>query len=351
MNQSSKPIRLPVTAPDIAADAGAPEVSKNSCLGLEHPARRGSRSLGPRVLSALLLALSGTRVPLHAANPPAATLIFSTTNSANIHGGVATIGSSGDIYFSTLSSPGTYANVMALNLSGTQPKWTFNAPDFGTNYDMYPVPALDAAGLKLYIGSDVGTFYCLDTSANPAQRVVWQYPPQGYPRLTDKIRSGAALDPNNPLGSTVYFHCNDGYLYALDANTGAQRWRAHTFNEGGPSTNPNKTPPYLQPLSSAPAVSATGIVYVGSKNGTTVMDVTVGPEIEAPVVIGNKAGFTGPPEAIRLTTRPSLLRLIQSIPRSFGRRVLGLWMRTSVLWSAPSLTRRVLFTLPSMGTC
>ena len=269
MKKSSKPIRMPARAPEIAAVASAPEVSKNSCLGLEHPARRGSRSLGPRVLSALLLALSGTRVPLHAANPPAATLIFSTTNSANIHGGVATIGSSGDIYFSTLSSPGTYANVMALNLSGTQPKWTFNAPDFGTNYDMYPVPALDAAGLKLYIGSDVGTFYCLDTSANPAQRVVWQYPPQGYPRLTDKIRSGAALDPNNPLGSTVYFHCNDGYLYALDANTGAQRWRAHTFNESGPSTNPNKNPPYLQPLSSAPAVSATGIVYVELPAGQT----------------------------------------------------------------------------------
>src|SRR5437762_9832428 len=52
------------------------------------------------------------------------------------------------------------------------------------------------------------------------------------PAATDRrIRSGAALDPNNPQGSTVYFQCNDGYLYALDANTGAQRWRAHRSEE------------------------------------------------------------------------------------------------------------------------
>src|SRR5436190_57899 len=269
MNQSSKPIRLPVTAPDIAAVTSAPEVSKNPSLGLEHPARRGSLSLGPRVLSALLLALSGAPVTLNATtNPPAAGLMFTATNNATIHGGVATIGSSGVIYFSTLSSPGppaTNANVMALNLFGSQPKWTFNAPDIGTTYDMYPVPTLDAAGAKLYIGSDAGIFYCRSTT-DGTKATGWT--DFNVPAATDRrIRSGAALDPNNPQGSTVYFQCNDGYLYALDANTGAQRWRAHTFNEGGPPTVPGVNPPYTNTLSSSPVVAADGSVYVGSKNG------------------------------------------------------------------------------------
>src|SRR5207244_2819070 len=162
-------------------------------------------------------------------------------------------------------TPGTKANVTALNLSGTQPRWTFLAPGDGPNYDMYAIPVLDAAGAKLYIGSDYGIFYCLDTAVSPANRVLWQFPPQEQPRLTDKIRSGAALDPNNPLGSTVYFHCNNGYLYALDANTGAQRWTAYTANEGGPPVDPDFV---TQPVSSTPVVDSSGVVYVGPSGGS-----------------------------------------------------------------------------------
>ncbi|PYJ58658.1 MAG: hypothetical protein DME24_15350 [Verrucomicrobia bacterium] len=86
------------------------------------------------------------------------------------------------------------------------------------------------------------------------------------PTGTDKrIRSGAALDPNNPLGPTVYFHCNNGSLYALDANTGALRWSAATGNAGGPPVDATWD---TQPVSSSPVVDSSGVVYVGSADGS-----------------------------------------------------------------------------------
>ncbi|PYK96847.1 MAG: hypothetical protein DME19_18350 [Verrucomicrobia bacterium] len=183
------------------------------------------------------------------------------TNSAPIHG-VATIGISGYIYLSILSTPTIRANVKKLSPSGP-PIWTFNAPGDGTGYDMHAIPVLDAAGTKLYIGSDFGKFSCLNTS-DGSTPVGWT--DFTVPTGTDKrIRSGAALDPNNPLGSTVYFHCNNGYLYALDANTGAQRWTAYTANEGGPPVDPDFV---TQPVSSSPVVDSSGVVFVGSSDGS-----------------------------------------------------------------------------------
>src|SRR5437773_3929965 len=238
---------------------------KNNYALPRTPARTTSQAFFTKRTSiALLLALCSAAITLPAASPPPVTLMYTDPAGASIHGGVATIGTSGYTYLSILSTPGTAANVKKLSTSGAV-QWTFNAPAGGPSYDMYAIPALDAAGAKLYIGSDAGIFYCLDTSLNPANRVVWQFPPAGQPPLTDKIRSGAALDPNNPLGATVYFHCNDAYLYALDANTGAQRWTAATGNAGGPPLSLRWNP---QPVSSSPAVDSSGVVYVGSADGS-----------------------------------------------------------------------------------
>ena len=168
---------------------------------------------------------------------------------------MATIGTSGVTYLTALSANGNPSKLIALNANGTE-KW----PPFTPGTNMYAIPALDAAGAKLYIGSDAGIFYCLNTSVGST---AWSFT---VPSGTDKrIRSGAALDPNNPLGSTVYFHCHNGYLYALDANTGAPRWNAYTANEGGPPVDPDWD---TQPVSSSPAVDSSGVVYVGSADGS-----------------------------------------------------------------------------------
>src|SRR5438094_4377571 len=246
------------------------KMKRNDSL-TRRPARTTAQAFFTKRTSiALLLALCSAPISLPAASPPPATLMYTDPAGASIHGGVATIGPTNTIYFSILSTPTNSAKI--LKLAGNTVVWTFNAPGVGTNYDMYAIPALDAACAKLYICSDYGLCYCLDRSFTPANRVVWQFPPEGEPPLTDKIRSGAALDPNNPLGPTVYFHCNNGYLYALDANTGAQRWNAHTANEGGPPTAPDSQAPggdwNPHPVSSSPVVDSSGVVYVGSADGS-----------------------------------------------------------------------------------
>lgn len=240
------------------------------------PARGISRGL-PRVTSVILLAASAlTASHSFAATPPAATQIYTTAGSgqATIHGGTATYGASGNIYFATLSVPalGVPSKVIAIDANGVT-KWEYPAPAATAAHDMYAIPALNANGTRLYIGSDAGRFYCLDTvTTNSDNRLVWQYPPEASPALPNKIRSGAAIDPMAPLGPTVYFHCNDGKLYALNADTGVQRWSPrNTGNQGGPPTAPD---PFAiggdwnpHPVSSSPVVGYGGVVYVGSADG------------------------------------------------------------------------------------
>src|SRR5438034_8383507 len=154
------------------------------------PARTTAQAFFTKpTLIALLLGLCSAAISLRAASPPPATLMYTTTNNAPVHGGIATIGPLANTYFSILSTPTNAANVKKLTTGGTV-LWTFNGPGVGTNYDMYAVPALDAAGAKLYIGSDAGIFYCLNTTDGSTN---WTYT---VTNGTDKrIRSGAALDP------------------------------------------------------------------------------------------------------------------------------------------------------------
>ena len=82
---------------------------------LPNPVARSTRSRRCRLtafaLSALLLASGGSLIQMRAATAPPGTLLWTTTNNAKILGGMATIGSSGVSYFSTLSTPSTWANV------------------------------------------------------------------------------------------------------------------------------------------------------------------------------------------------------------------------------------------------
>src|SRR5438094_10300258 len=130
-----------------------------SKLRVPRPSRSASGQPVLVRLSASLFAI-GLLLPaaVRAATAPPATLMYPTTNNAPVHGGVATIGISGVTYFSILSTPNTWANVTKLSSSGTL-LWAFTVGDGPAN-DMYAIPALDAAGAELYIGSDAGQFYC-----------------------------------------------------------------------------------------------------------------------------------------------------------------------------------------------
>jgi outer membrane protein assembly factor BamB len=155
---------------------------------------------------------------------------------------------------------------------------------------MYAVPAIDAAGQRLYVGNEKGEFFCLNT-ANGG--VVWKYT---VPTGTDKrIRSGAALDPDRPGAAAVYFQCNNTRLYAINAQTGVLLWSAVTGNVGAPLATDNP-----MPVSSSPVINAAGLVLVGTAesdksgslrafdraNGAPLWEVRLGTAVEASPAIG-----------------------------------------------------------------
>jgi outer membrane protein assembly factor BamB len=195
-----------------------------------------------------------------AQTPPTIAKIY--TAPGQISGGLASDGT-GNLYFATLENPSTGARskVISINSAGTQ-RWQWDSPVAGANMRM--VPTLSPDGTRLFVPSDQGKVFALNT-ANGS--LVWQYPPSG--NLTAPVRAEIAYDPQAPqsIGGTVptiYFHANDGYLYSINATTGAYRWRAYTANQGGPPPAPGE---HDIPWSSAAVVGRDSTIYVGSANG------------------------------------------------------------------------------------
>lgn len=77
----------------------------------------------------------------------------------------------------------------------------------------------------MFLGANTGEFYALDLNTGA---VLWHKNLGWRPQLTCNARgiaSTAAVALDDQGRSTVYVGGGDGYLYALDAATGAQRWR------------------------------------------------------------------------------------------------------------------------------
>lgn len=92
---------------------------------------------------------------------------------------------------------------------------------------MCTVPAINPAGTRLFVAADHDKVFCLDTVVNPAQRVIWEYPPY-LDRFSLPVRSGIAYDPvaPKPGGGTVeaiYFQNHSGHTFSLRASDGGFR--------------------------------------------------------------------------------------------------------------------------------
>jgi outer membrane protein assembly factor BamB len=127
-----------------------------------------------------------------------------------------------------------------------------------------------AADDKIFIGSTMGIFYCLDYQTG---KVIWNYtlPPSTastestvfdgktydvtLPAFTSPILSSAAVD-----NGKVFFQADDGYLYCLNANNGDAVWKKYV--ESNVTFLPHNTVRYT----GSPKVF-NGNVYVGSRNG------------------------------------------------------------------------------------
>lgn len=154
---------------------------------------------------------------------------------------------------------------------------------------IHTIPTLSPGGESLFIGADDGKCFCLDALSGS---VVWSYQvPTGSDR---RIRSGVAYDAYAPNGTAVYFHCFNGYLYALNADTGALKWSTATGNGLPPDDGEH---PQSEAFTSSPVVGADGTVYVGSTdgyvyafnaaNGAQLWRVNIGRPMEATLAIGS----------------------------------------------------------------
>jgi len=226
-----------------------------------------------------------------AANPPPVSLFHISTGP--IPGGV-TVGEDGVVYFSTLTNGAIKAKVTALYPNGTV-KWTFEPLVGGFSSNMWCMPILEPEDNTLLIGSDAGVFYGVDAATGVEN---WNYSVSA-PAGTDKrIRSTAAFNYIGLTQPNVYFHCNDGYLYAFKARNGTFKWKKATGNNGGP---PPSNPDHLEPWSSSPVIGADGTVYVGSADGKVYAfnPITGANKWPSPVVL--KATPTDPAAPIEAT--------------------------------------------------
>jgi outer membrane protein assembly factor BamB len=150
----------------------------------------------------------------------------------------------------TVFAGSTDGKLYALDQATGVQKWTFT-----TRSRVNSSPAVQN-GL-VYFGSFDGTFYALDAKNG---QLKWKFATAGERRFAAKRLHGA-----EPAGETmpdpfdfylsspavangaVYFGSGDGNIYALDAATGALKWKMSTGNV----------------VHASPAVSG-GVVYIGS---------------------------------------------------------------------------------------
>jgi eukaryotic-like serine/threonine-protein kinase len=141
-------------------------------------------------------------------------------------------------------------NVYAVDQASGALRWKF-----ATHGRITASPAV--AGGTVYIGSFDGNFYALDAASGALR---WKFATEGERRFAARHLHGAEPaaetmpDPfdlflSSPVvsGDTVYFGSGDGNVYALDASSGALRWKFHTGNV----------------VHASPALDA-GTLYVGS---------------------------------------------------------------------------------------
>jgi eukaryotic-like serine/threonine-protein kinase len=123
--------------------------------------------------------------------------------------------------------------VYAVNLGDGTQRWKFK-----TNGRVTSSPAVFQG--RVYVGSYDGNIYAIDAKSGVQS---WKFTTEGEHRFTAKHLHGAEpaaesmpdpfdfyLSSPTVVGGTVYVGSGDGNIYAIDAASGAQRWKFATGN-------------------------------------------------------------------------------------------------------------------------
>ncbi len=175
------------------------------------------------------------------------------------------------------------------------------------------------------VGSGDGHLYALDAASGKGK---WRVETGG------RVRASPAVS-----GGTVYVGSLDGSVYAADLATGALKWRFDTEGHGLSSARFGFDRKSIQ---SSPAV-ADGTVYIGARDGSLyALDAATGKQrwrashgmswvITGPAVWDGKV-FVGSSDA----------RFMQAVDAKTGREVWRVPMPSSV-WSSPSIAGSTLY--------
>lgn len=163
---------------------------------------------------------------------------------------------SGDVY---TASP-TLAGGLALLGGSDGQLWAVDAASgamrwrFRTGGRVRSSPAV--AGARVYVGSMDGTLYALELASG---RLVWRFDTEGHTLDSGKFGFDRRTIQSSPavVGGMVFVGSRDGHLYAVDAETGRQRWT--TDHE-------------MSWVNSSPAVAG-GLVFAGSSDNRFVQAV------------------------------------------------------------------------------
>lgn len=161
----------------------------------------------------------------------------------------------------TLSSPalgddglvyiGCGSLLCALDGADGTVRWTLKTDGW---IDSSPVVSGDGI---VYVGSEDGKLYAVDAATGQEK---WEFAAESWaPGYRWEIHSSPALG----LDGSVIFADSGGHVYAVDALTGIQRWKyatpLYTLNPnlgGGPAE-----------ILSSPSIGSDGTVYIGSQDG------------------------------------------------------------------------------------
>ena len=134
---------------------------------------------------------------------------------------------------------------------------------------------------SVFVGSADGRFYAADLATG---RERWHFDTEGYRLESAKFGFDRRTIQSSPVvaGDLVLFGARDGFLYALDSETGSQRWR-YDYK--------------VSWINASPAVSD-GVVYVGTSDAHFVqaLDLATGAErwrFEAKGIVWSSAAVAG----------------------------------------------------------